>query len=193
MLPPPPPNPLNCDNGSWLCTYLAPVALVALVALNFLSNRPGEGNDGEESDGEGSDGGGDFELLMLMMLWFLLLILTLLVLFLSSKRPLDDDFFFARGAPPPLPPPLLFSIVVSSKWPLEEYFFFDELPREVFRFELSMSLRRERIREFAGFVERCSVRVGYYVLLLVVAMKYGEGIAKAYRGVNEDVAIEYGS
>ena len=39
---------------------------------------------------------------------------------------------------------------------------------------------------------RCSVHVGYSVSLLVVVMKCGEKVSKAYRGANEDVAIECG-
>jgi len=37
---------------------------------------------------------------------------------------------------------------------------------------------------------RCSVRVGYCVSLLFVAMDCGDRIVRAYRGVNEDVAID---
>jgi len=40
---------------------------------------------------------------------------------------------------------------------------------------------------------RRSVRVGYCVLLIVVAMECGVGIARAYRDVKEDVLINYGS
>ena len=36
---------------------------------------------------------------------------------------------------------------------------------------------------------RRSVRVGYYVSLLVVAMKCGRGVTRAYRGANEGVAM----
>jgi len=35
-----------------------------------------------------------------------------------------------------------------------------------------------------------TVRVGYSVLLIVVAMKCGEGVARASRGANDDVTIE---
>ena len=35
------------------------------------------------------------------------------------------------------------------------------------------------------------VRVGYYVLLIVVGVECGDGIMRAYRGTEENVAIEY--
>ena len=38
---------------------------------------------------------------------------------------------------------------------------------------------------------KLSVRVGCCVLLFVVAMGRGYGAARAYRGVNEGVAVEY--
>jgi len=40
---------------------------------------------------------------------------------------------------------------------------------------------------------KCSVRVGYCLLLLVVAIESGDGIERAYRRANEDVAIECSS
>ena len=40
---------------------------------------------------------------------------------------------------------------------------------------------------------RCSVRVGYCVSQVVVDIECGDGIVKAYRGANDDVAIEYSS
>jgi len=39
-------------------------------------------------------------------------------------------------------------------------------------------------------VQECSVRVSYCVSLLVVDMYCGDKITRAYRGVNDDVAIE---
>ena len=37
---------------------------------------------------------------------------------------------------------------------------------------------------------RCSVRVRYYVLLLIIDIQCSTGIVMVYVGVNEDVAIE---
>ena len=39
---------------------------------------------------------------------------------------------------------------------------------------------------------RWSERVGYFVELIVVDMECGEEIVRAYRGLNEDVAVECG-
>ena len=52
--------------------------------------------------------------------------------------------------------------------------------------------RKGRRTNSRGDIER-SVRVGYCVSLLAVYMECGDRIARAYCGVNEDVAIEYGS
>ena len=41
-----------------------------------------------------------------------------------------------------------------------------------------------------GLCLRRTVRVGYWVLIIVVAMKYGGRNARAYCGVNEGVAVE---
>ena len=50
----------------------------------------------------------------------------------------------------------------------------------------SEEARLERIHVLG----RCSVHVGYCVVQVVVVMKCGEGITRAYRGANEDVAVE---
>ena len=53
--------------------------------------------------------------------------------------------------------------------------------------------KRRNVSVFIVSLGRCSVRVGYCVLQVFVVIECGGGTSGAYRGVNEDVAIECGS
>jgi len=63
--------------------------------------------------------------------------------------------------------------------------------RRVWRHQRHLSVSDEASGE--GERERFVVRIGCCVLLMVVVMESRGGVARAYRGVNEDVAIEYDS
>ena len=60
-------------------------------------------------------------------------------------------------------------------------------------YELSCECATAFSVEGCAFSGRCSVRVGYYVSQVFVAMDCSKGNASAFDGVNEDVAVEYGS
>ena len=57
--------------------------------------------------------------------------------------------------------------------------------------DILLMLWERGVREVA-FLGRCSVHVGYCVSLVVIDIASEDGILRAYRGANEDVAVEFG-